>query len=134
MNNLGRIYQSDNFEFQEFVGEKIEALLGIVMQNDSDNHPLVINLKTTNKSWQRYFLDAWVCFWEDWGELVDNADDNDRFVDYGKMFELEGKVITSIKCVNCRVIIEIEKRNQFTLQLIDTVKDDTESEIKFIKK
>ena len=129
MNHFDRIYQDENFIVKELVGEKIEQLLGVVMDNEADNYPMIINLKTTHKPWQRFFHDAGIAFWEQWETLVDESGDNDRFVDYGKQFELEGKIISLIECINSKITIDIQDSGQLIFECIEY---DGESEIKFI--
>ncbi len=110
MNKIGRIYQNKDFDVAGFTGEKIEEILGVVDHSEADNHPMVINLRTENQPWQRYFLDAGIGFWENWGELVDKEDEDNRFVNYGEIFQLKRKVIQFIKCRNGKISIEMENK------------------------
>ncbi len=111
----------------------IEKLLGVVALEEEDNNPIVVNLKVEGKSWQRFFLDAWIGCWEDWGKLVDEEDGETRFVDYAEKYSFKGSKIKLIKCQDCRVLIKLESNQLFTLKLVDPEQSDTYSEVVFSK-
>jgi len=129
----GRIYQDDNFDVVGFEGTEIEHILGLVDCQDSDDNPIVVNMKVVNRSWQRYFLDAFIGFWEDWGELTDEEDEDTRFVDYADKFKLIGKKIKNIKCRDGRIVTLFESGDELILELVDHKADDKYSVVYFSK-
>ena len=130
MKSPGRIYQDYNFIVSGFDGCEIEELLGLVDINAPDTQPIVVNLKATNHSWQRFFLDTGIGVWEDWGELVDEVEENEtKIVDYGDLFNLKGKIISSITCVNSQIKIKCESGLELVLRFIDEKDLESDSEI-----
>lgn len=127
----GRIHQDDNFDVIGYEGEVIEKLVGVLDQDAPDNQPTLIYLKTKNRTWQKYFLDAGLGFWEDWGDI--EYDDDDKIIDYGAMFNLTGHLIKSITCRDGNIVIEFDNGDKFILQLIDPEKDDTAGEVILIR-
>src|SRR5215216_4387154 len=67
----GRIHQDYDFDVAGLEGCRVEELSGIVDIPDPDNIPIFINLKVTGHSWQRFFVDAGIGFWEEWPYLED---------------------------------------------------------------
>lgn len=125
----GRIHQDDHFDVAGFDGETLECLVGIGDKDDPDDHPILIYLKTTNKTWQKFFLDAYLGFWEDWGDI--EQEDGGKSIDYGAMFTLTGKTIKNIKCRDRKIVIEFANGDQFILKHINREDDDTECEVVF---
>ena len=64
----GRMFQDQNFDVHGLEQCKIERLIGLVSHDRPEDRPIVVNLKVEGGSWQRFFLDAGIAFWEDWGE------------------------------------------------------------------
>jgi hypothetical protein len=138
MSPKGRLYQDANFVVTDLDGFLIEHLVGTVYSKrpSPDDEPIVIYLKAQNQAWQRFFLDAWIGFWEDCGEDViaeEEKDDEIRFVDYAAMFEIRGKKIISIACINSQICIAIEKTGTVVLALVEPEKDDNKSKVVFKK-
>lgn len=126
----GRIHQDDNFDVKGFEGEIIEELFGIADKNDSDNKPILIYIKVTNLTWQQYFLDAILAFWEDWG-VIEFDEDYDKLVDYGEIFKLKGQAVKEIKCRNCKISIVLANGDQFILQHIYSNDENSDCEVIF---
>jgi hypothetical protein len=134
-----RLYQDSNFVVTHLDGFLVEHLVGAVdsEQLGLDDEPIVIYLKAQNQAWQRFFLDAWIGFWEDCGEdgiAEEEKRDGVRFVDYAAMFEIRGKKIVSIACINCQIRIAIEKTGTVVLALVEPEKDDCKSKVVFEKR
>jgi len=124
----GRIHQDDNFDVAGFEGEILEEIIGIV---DEDENPILIYIKVSNKTWQKYFLDAYLAFWEDWGDI--EYEEGDISIDYGNMFNIKEKRIKFIKCRDCRLIVELENGEALILKHKSTDRD-SECEVEYVKK
>ena len=82
--------------------------------------------------WQRYFLDAYIGFWESTGKFVDECEEgHDRMVDYGAIYKLHNKKIRSAKCVNGEIDLIIEGVGSLILKLVNPSTDDTSSKLFF---
>lgn len=126
----GRIYQDINFDVAGFEGCYVEALLGLVDALNPDTLPILVNLKATKHSWQRFFIDAGIGFWEDWGHLIDDTDEESRFVDYAALYQLKGQSISSIQCQQAIFTITFESGVKLVLKSIDdSIDSDTEIQI-----
>jgi hypothetical protein len=114
-----RIHQDVNFDVVGFDGCRVEEVLGLVNASDPDNLPIYVNLKVTRHLWQRFFLDAGLGFWEAWGDLRDDTDEETRFVDYATLYRIKGESICSIQCRECAITIVLESGARIVLSPTD---------------
>jgi hypothetical protein len=126
----GRMFQDQNFDVHGLEHCKIERLIGLVSQDRPEDRPIVVNLKVEGVSWQRFFLDAGIAFWEDWGKLIDEEEDEDTFfVDYGDRFALQGERISSIQCRNSCIMLILQSHREIRLIGVDVSDLNAESQI-----
>lgn len=126
-----------NFEIQNFQNLEIEKL--ITCENLKDKSVVFVYIKIYENNWQKYFLDAGAGFWEDTMlENYENLDDieedeNFKFNDYSKLFEIKNEKIKKIYCEpndeNCQVIIELNSAKKIILRCKNSKIFDSECEI-----
>lgn len=134
MKSAGRMYQDYNFVVPGFDGCAVEEILGLVDIDAPANQPIVVMLKAANHSWQRFYLDVGAGFWEDCAEFIDEAEENEtRIVDYASLFDLKGKIISSIACKDSQIEIKFESGSELLLRLVDEKDLDSDSELLITK-
>lgn len=126
MESQGRIYQDSNFNISEFAGDTLEKLIGWIGNIETPNEPYIIYIKTKEKNWQQFFLDAHIGVWEDWGKF-EKEDDEEKYIDYTLKFSIEGQKIKSIKCINGTIALKLHSNTTIKLQLRNPETDDTSS-------
>ena len=127
----GRLYQSNNFIFEEFNSLKIEKTF--ICENPETKSVIIVYVKVENNGWHQFFLDAGYGFWEDWEE-IDLSDENYNYIDITATFHLNESPIKQVVCQpngnNSEIFIEFETRNKFILRTI--LPDfDSDSEVVF---
>ena len=85
---LERIHQDLNFCVSYINGQKIEKLFGIVSKTEAEDEPIIVHLKLEKLKWQRFFLDAFIGFWEVSNKYIDELDSDTKIVDYAEKYNL----------------------------------------------
>ncbi len=125
----GRMYQDTHFEVDFVKGKVIQAMIALVEVDKPDDHPMIINLKLEGMDWQRYFVDTYAGFWENWATLIDEQEqDVTREVDYGTQYGVVGKSILYARCVNSEIDLCVRGVGSFVLKLVNSAGNDMECE------
>jgi len=133
----GRIFQDDHFTLSEFTGSRLTGL--VVWQDPDDGQAIIVFIRADRRPWQRFFLDAGIGFWEDWGELepgvVEPGDEipDLEIIDKLQEFGVADAVIRRIFCEPCgsnaQIVIELDDGARVTLQPTDPEIFDSPSEL-----
>jgi hypothetical protein len=131
----GRVYQGNEFVISELAGYRIDRMIGLVPREGPDDAPVAINMLPEGATWQRFFLDAGLAFWEDWRDLTDEENEAFRFVDYGEREHLRGELIREVRTSPvgkygfARLTIELASERRIALFFLDNENMDTEVRI-----
>ena len=128
MKPAGRIFQDDTFDLEGVAGECLEELIGVV---DESNNPILIFIKLSKNTWQQFFLDAGLAFWESWGEM--ELEEGDITSDYGALHKLKGRKIKEIRCRESKVSISFMCGAEIALKFQNS-DIDSMSEVIFTEK
>ena len=94
-----RLVNDSAFICHDLSGLTVEAFYGIYSIEDSSELILVLIKLREKKLWQRFFLDAFIGFWEEWEEAVISEDlEDDLVIDLGEQHDLLGSQVNSIVC------------------------------------
>lgn len=131
--SLERTHQDRNFKISYINGQKIEQLIGLVSKEDHDEELIMVNVKLEGLEWQRFFLDAFIGFWEVSCNYVDDSDEDIKSVDYLEKYELGGKSVMSAECVNGEIVLVISDGSRLALVLKNSTVCDTDSKLVLVK-
>ncbi len=112
------MFQEISFKVKSAKGKKLEQLIGVENPEKENGGPILIYIKLEGVSWSQYFLEECFGVWENWGE-IDTDDDSYTYPNYGKQFELEGKIIQAAYCADNEITLEFESGEKFVLKYKD---------------
>jgi hypothetical protein len=130
----GRVYQDNDFVISELAGYPIDRVIGLVAHDGPDDAPVAVNMLPEGATWQRFFLEAGLAFWEDYGDMVDEEDEAFRFVDYGEREQLRGDVIREVRASPvgkhgfARLVIELGSGRRIEVFFLDD--DDVDADVR----
>jgi hypothetical protein len=94
-----RLVNDSAFNCHGLSGLTVEAFYGIYSSEDSAELILVLLKLKEKKLWQKFFLDAFIGFWEEWEQAVISEDlEDDLVIDLGAQHGLLGCQVNSIEC------------------------------------
>ncbi|MFC3195772.1 hypothetical protein ACFODZ_16065 [Marinicella sediminis] len=94
-----RLVNDSAFNCHVLSGLTVEAFYGIYSSDDPAELILVLLKLKEKKLWQRFFLDAFIGFWEEWEQAVIAEDlEDDLVIDLGEQHDVLGCQVNSIEC------------------------------------
>jgi hypothetical protein len=109
----GRLYQDDEFQVDDLVGETLERIVGYVTRESRE--PEMLLLKPRGRHWQRCFIDAGLGFWAEWSEDDAFSAYHDepalQMVDFGTELMINGSPIIEVSCCT-----ELDGRARITVR------------------
>jgi len=125
------MFQDISFKVKSAKGKKLEQLIGVENPEKENAGPILIYIKLEGVSWSQYFLEECFGVWENWGE-IDTDDDAYTYVDYGKHFGVENKIIQAVYCADNEITLEFETEEKLVLKYKDPDDWDGDTEITLI--
>lgn len=127
-----RIHQGENFPVNDFSGKQMELLIALEY-TDQLGSPLILYIKTEEKDWQQFFLDAGMGFWEHTDTMDEDHETGLVYVDYTKQFNIQHQMIHRIYCekihVNSQIVIEMDNQEQIILRVQNADVFDSATEL-----
>jgi hypothetical protein len=94
-----RLVNDSTFSCHDLSGLTVEAFYGIYSPEDSAELILILLKLKEKKLWQKFFLDAFIGFWEEWEQAVIAEDlGEDLVIDLGQQHGLVGGQVNNIVC------------------------------------
>lgn len=130
----GRIHQDKNFIVIGFTGKKLEQLIGIASVEEPEA-PIMVYIKVEDKGLQQFFLDVGIGFWENWGMIEIDEEDDTEFIysDYTEKLSVRGQEIRNIFCepnsFTSQIVIELDNSDKIILRCIHPEQFDSKCEI-----
>ena len=94
----GRLAQDVHFDLPELRGRRIARLVSVVDLLKADDRPIAVYVSLVDDdAWHRLFLDAGFAVWENWGRVVEDAEDGIRLVDLTSQWNVAGRSIRAAR-------------------------------------
>jgi len=137
--DINRIIQDDSGKVDELINDTMEKFICIQSLDDETGQltPSLFLLKTSESTqWNRFFLDAGICFWDIFSQLPEDDLENQEdypWYDLSVKHNLKGEKILAINICPFKqgVKLEIILSNENVFEIsTSTVEDDTYMQIK----
>jgi len=137
--DINRIIQDDSGKVDELINDTIEKFICIQSLDDETGQltPSLFLLKTSESTkWNRFFLDAGICFWDIFSQLPEDDLENQEdypWYDLSVKHNLKGEKISAINICPFKqgVKLEIILSNENVFEIsTSNVEDDTCMQIK----
>lgn len=137
--DINRIIQDDNGKVDELINNTIEKFICIQSLDDETGQltPALFLLKTSESTkWNRFFLDAGICFWDIFSQLPEDDLENQEdypWYDLSVKHNLKGEKILAVNICpfmqGVKLEIILSNENVFEIST-SNVEDDTYMQIK----
>lgn len=130
----GGLFQDDVWIFREIIGCSLERFVGYLDEPGGD--PLVFFLKPSAGFWQRFYLDAGLGFWGEYGdeEVAEELEDEEEsVVDYGERLGIVGESLGMVRCEpgpRIRVAVAV---GEIILETVDRTVPDAPTKVPFFR-
>jgi hypothetical protein len=132
----GRLGQDFAFTIDELTGARLCRLRAVYLR--ASGSLLLLYLECDRPGVHRLFLDAGVAFWEDWGEVVDDDDDDLDWRDLGGEWGLVDATIDRVRAFTdpadvTRIELDLGPRGRVVLEPLDPSEFDGPNQVRLVR-